>query len=48
MKKADMVLFNGKIHTVDAGLPAATAVAIHNGKFVAVGEDGAVKSFFNF
>lgn len=37
-----MVLFNGKIHTVDAKLPAATAVAILDGKFIAVGDDGSV------
>ncbi|MEO3404723.1 amidohydrolase [Mucilaginibacter sp. CAU 1740] len=42
MKRADMVLFNGKIHTVDAALPAATAVAIADGKIIAVGDDGPV------
>lgn len=45
MKKADMVLFNGKIHTVDARLPVATAVAIYDGKFIAVGEDGPVLKY---
>jgi predicted amidohydrolase YtcJ len=42
MKKADMVLFNGKIHTVDSTLPAATAVAIYEGKIIAVGDDAPV------
>jgi len=45
MKKADMVLFNGKIHTVDAKLPAATAVAIHKGKIIAVGDDGPILKY---
>lgn len=45
MKKADMVLFNGKIHTVDAKLPAATAVAIHEGKIVAVGDDAPILKY---
>ena len=39
MKKADLILYNGKIHTVDHHLPAATAVAIDKGMFVAVGDD---------
>jgi predicted amidohydrolase YtcJ len=37
--KPDMILLNGKIHTVDAKNPAATAVAIKDGKFMAVGND---------
>jgi predicted amidohydrolase YtcJ len=40
--KADMILFNGKIHTVDRQNPQATALAIREGKFVAVGEDASV------
>ena len=40
---ADLVLFNGKIFTVDAAKPWATAVAIRDGKFVAVGKDEEVK-----
>jgi len=40
---ADMVLFNGKIFTVDAAQPWAQAVAIRDGKFVAVGKDEEVK-----
>ncbi len=40
---ADMVLINGKIFTVDAAQPWAQAVAIRDGKFVAVGKDEAIK-----
>jgi predicted amidohydrolase YtcJ len=40
---ADMVLFNGKIFTVDAAQPWAQAVAVRDGKFVAVGSDADVK-----
>ncbi|RFZ85251.1 amidohydrolase [Mucilaginibacter terrenus] len=35
----DTILYNGKIHTVDCENPEATAVAITDGKFVAVGSD---------
>ncbi|WP_212004007.1 amidohydrolase [Chitinophaga sp. HK235] len=38
-KKADIVLYNGKVYTVDPSNPRATAVAISNGRFVAVGDD---------
>jgi predicted amidohydrolase YtcJ len=37
-----LILYNAKIHTVDAAQPAATAVAIENGKFVAVGDDATI------
>jgi hypothetical protein len=40
---ADMVLFNGKIFTVDAAQPWAQAAAIRDGKFVAVGKEEEVK-----
>lgn len=36
---ADMILFNGKIVTVDKKFSTAEAVAIKNGKILAVGED---------
>jgi predicted amidohydrolase YtcJ len=42
MKKADMVLYNGKVHTVDQNIPFATAIAIKDGKFIAVGDDAAI------
>ena len=35
---ADMILLNGRFHTVDQAQPLATAVAIQDGKFVAVGD----------
>ena len=37
-----LILYNGKIHTVDAQNPSATAVAIEDGKFVAVDDDATV------
>jgi predicted amidohydrolase YtcJ len=40
---ADMVVFNGRIFTVDAAQPWAQAVAIRDGKFVAVGKDEEIK-----
>jgi predicted amidohydrolase YtcJ len=39
IKKADLILYNGKIHTVDKKLPFASAVAIKDGKFIAVDND---------
>lgn len=36
---ADLILFNGKLHTVDREKPTATAVAIKGGRFIAVGSD---------
>src|ERR687889_1786621 len=35
----DLILVNGALHTVDDGNPRATAVAIRDGRFVAVGGD---------
>ncbi|SDK44419.1 hypothetical protein SAMN05216186_10759 [Pseudomonas indica] len=35
----DLILHNGRIHTVDREKPSATAVAIKDGRFVAVGDD---------
>ena len=40
---ADMVLLNGKIFTVNAEQPWAQAVAIRDGRFVAVGKDEEIK-----
>ena len=39
---ADLILFNGRFHTVDRENPEATAVAIKDGRFVAVGSDAQV------
>jgi predicted amidohydrolase YtcJ len=38
----DLILFNGRFTTLDKSKPAATAVAITAGKFVAVGGDGEI------
>lgn len=38
----ELILFNGKFHTVDRAKPEATAVAISEGRFVAVGGDAEV------
>lgn len=40
--KADLILRNGRIYTVDPGRSWASAVAIRNGRYVAVGDDAAV------
>ncbi|WP_210713471.1 amidohydrolase [Pseudomonas sp. MWU349] len=36
---ADLILFNGRLHTVDRDKPRASAVAIKDGRFIAVGND---------
>ncbi|VVN65545.1 amidohydrolase [Pseudomonas fluorescens] len=36
---ADLILYNGRLHTVDRDKPQATAVAIKDGLFIAVGSD---------
>jgi len=36
---ADLILFNGRLHTVDRAKPLASAVAIKDGRFIAVGND---------
>lgn len=36
---ADLILFNGRLHTVDRAQPRASAVAIKDGRFIAVGND---------
>jgi predicted amidohydrolase YtcJ len=40
--KAETILYNGNIHTLDPDNPLASAVAIKDGKFIAVGEDKTV------
>jgi predicted amidohydrolase YtcJ len=42
MDGADLILFNGKITTLDRQNPEATAVAIRDGRFVAAGTDADV------
>ncbi|WP_448091417.1 amidohydrolase [Pseudomonas azerbaijanoccidentalis] len=36
---ADLIMLNGRFHTVDREKPTASAVAIKDGKFIAVGRD---------
>jgi predicted amidohydrolase YtcJ len=43
--KADLILFNGKIHCFNAETPNIRAVAIKDGKFIAVGNDSNVMEF---
>jgi len=40
----DMILYNGKLHTQDADYPQATAVAIQDGRILAVGTDTEMRS----
>ncbi len=43
--KADLILFNGKIHSFNSETPNITAVAIKDGKFIAVGNDNNIMEF---
>ncbi len=43
--KADLIVHNGKIHTVDRENPQAEAAAIKNGYFAAVGREAEVMTF---
>lgn len=40
----DLILLNGKLYTQDARFPAATAVAMRNGRFWAVGDDDEIQN----
>lgn len=40
----DMILYNGKLHTQDSNYPQATAVAIRDGRILAVGKDTEIQS----
>ena len=42
--EADLIVYNGKIVTVDENFTIAQAVAIKDGKFIRVGEDAEVRS----
>ncbi|WP_010485199.1 amidohydrolase [Pseudomonas sp. S9] len=44
---ADLILFNGRLHTVDREKPEATAVAIKDGRFVVVGSDAEAMAMRN-
>jgi predicted amidohydrolase YtcJ len=43
--KADLILYNGKIHSFNKETPDISAVAIKEGKIIAVGNDGLVDQF---
>ena len=40
---ADLVMFNGKVFTVEKNMPWAQAVAVRDGKIIAVGADAEIK-----
>ncbi len=40
---AELVVLNARIHTLDPAAPSATAVAMRDGKFVAVGSDADIR-----
>ncbi|MGW7062655.1 amidohydrolase [Streptomyces sp. NPDC054904] len=41
-RAADLVLRNARIHTQDSSRPTATALAVHDGRITALGDDGDV------
>jgi len=41
---ADLILYNGLVHTMGRGFPTATAVAVGGGRILAVGGDAALRS----
>ncbi len=43
--KADLIIYNGKIHTFNKETPEVSAVAIKDGKIIAVGNDGLADQF---
>jgi len=43
--KSDLILYNGKIHSFNKETPDITAVAIKDGKFIAVGNDSQIMEF---
>lgn len=45
IEKANLVLFNGKVATVDDAQPLAQAIAIRGTKIIAVGSNAAIKSY---
>ncbi len=42
---ADLIVMNGRVNTLDQQRPSASAVAIRDGRFAAVGSDAAVAGF---
>ena len=45
-EEVDFIVFNANIYTVDADFSMASAVAVNNGKFVAVGNEAAIREKF--
>lgn len=45
--KAEILLINGKIYTLDTTQPVAEAIAINNGKIIAVGKSSELKDRFD-
>ena len=45
-EKADVVFINGQIETLNSKQAKANAVAVKNEKFIAVGSDQKIKSFW--
>lgn len=43
----DMILYNGKLHTQDSNYPRATAIAVRDGRILAVGMDTEMRSLAN-
>src|SRR5262249_42922720 len=44
---ADTILYNARIHTLDAAQPTASAVAIRDGRFVGVGDEADLQPLAN-
>ena len=44
---AELVLFNGKVFTVEKSMPWAEAVAVRDGKFLSVGTDAEIKKLID-
>ncbi len=45
-EKVDLVIVNANIYTVDEGFSKAQAIAVHDGKFVAVGTTDEIRGFY--
>lgn len=43
--KADLIVYNGKVHTFNKETPEVSAVAIKDGKIIAIGNDGLADRF---
>jgi len=44
--RADLVVFNARIHSVDPGIPRAEAFAVKDGRFIAVGASDPIRRAF--